>query len=200
MLRWCLGQDSPRAVTAMGGKFAVKDNREIPDTCEVLWQYDGPTLVIFNQYNANNAPANPSGKEMELRGTKGTMYIDLNGWEVVPQRVTEMHVPARTPVDRQTERSYGPSKKAVIEPKSVKGRVDNMAHARNFLDCVKARNRRTNCDALTGHLSTTGPLIGNIALRTKSYLEWDAKLERFTNNEAANKLLHYQYRAPYKLS
>jgi hypothetical protein len=125
--------------------------------------------------------------------------MDLNGWEVVPQNVTEANVPARTPVDRVTERSYGPSKKAAIEPKALKGRVENTAHARNFLDCVKARNRKTNCDALNGHLSTSGPLIGNIALRTKSYLEWDAKTERFTNNEAANKFLQYQYRAPYKL-
>ena len=38
MLRWCLGQDAANAVTAMGGKYAVKDNREIPDTLEALWQ------------------------------------------------------------------------------------------------------------------------------------------------------------------
>lgn len=200
MLRWCLGKESPRAVTAMGGRYAVKDNREIPDTTEVLWEYDGPTLMVFTQYNANNAPANPSGREMELRGTKGTMYIDLNGWEVVPQKITEANLPARTPVDRTRERAYSASKQPVIEPKSAKGRVDNQAHARNFLDCVKARNVKTNCDALTGHLSTSAPLIGNIALRTKSYLEWDAKNERFTNNSAANKYLTYQYRAPHKLS
>ena len=52
---------------------------------------------------------------------------------------------------------------------------------------------------MTGHLSTAATLIGNIAHKTKSYLEWDAKAERFTNNEAANRLLSYQYRAPYKL-
>ena len=32
MLRWCLGQDVPKAVTSMGGNYAIKDNREIPDT------------------------------------------------------------------------------------------------------------------------------------------------------------------------
>lgn len=199
MLRWCLGQDAPTAVTAMGGNYAIEDNREVPDTAEILWEWPGKTLMVFSQYNASNAPANPGNREMELRGTRGTMYIDLNGWEVVPQRVTDVHVPARTPVDRVTERGYNASRRTLIEPKEMKGHVDNMAHARNFLDCVKARNRKTNCDALTGHLSTSGPLIGNIALRTKSYLEWDAKNERFTNNAAANKLLHYQYRAPYKL-
>ena len=203
MLRACLGQDSPKAVTAMGGKYVIKDNREIPDTLEVLWEFPaahGSTLMVFTQYNANNAAANPSNAELELRGTKGTMYLDLDGWEVVPQKFTQVEVPARTPVDRQTERSYGPSRKTTIEAKKVQGRVDNQAHARNFLDCVKARNVKTNCDALTGHLSTVPPLIGNIALKTKSYLEWDPKAEKFTNNAAANKFLQYQYRAPYKLS
>jgi hypothetical protein len=103
-------------------------------------------------------------------------------------------------VDRPLERGYNTSRKTAIEGKKVQGRVDNQAHARNFLDCVKARNLKTNCDALTGHQSTLPPLIGNIALKTKSYLEWDPKTEKFTNNPAANKWLQYQYRAPYKLS
>jgi hypothetical protein len=30
-------------------------------------------------------------------------------------------------------------------------------------------------------------------------LQWDAKGERITNNEAANKLLSYEYRSPYQL-
>ena len=40
-------------------------------------------------------------------------------------------------------------------------------------------------------------LQANIALATKSRLEWDGKAERFTNNEAANNLLDYEYRAPW---
>ena len=31
------------------------------------------------------------------------------------------------------------------------------------------------------------------------HLTWDAKAERFTNSTAANKLLSYEYRRPYKL-
>lgn len=198
MLRWCLGQDAANAVTVMGGKYAVKDNREIPDTLEALWETPGPAMIVFSQYNANASGGNPQSSDMELRGTKGTVYLHSNRWEVVPERVTEATSPARTPVDRAVERTYGPTKKAVIEPKGGKGSIDTAFHARNFLDCVKSRSK-TNCDALTGHLSTVGPLIANIALRTKSYLEWDAAAERFTNNPAANKLLSYEYRAPYRL-
>jgi len=199
MIRWCFGKDAPRAVTAMGGKYVMKDNREIPDTLEVLWEYDGPALVCFAQYNANAAPGNIRNAEIELRGTKGTMYIDEDKWEVVPEEVTDQARPARTPLDRVTERGYPKTKKPVIVPKVVKGRAyDDAAHARNFLDCVKSR-AKCNCDILAGHLSTAATLIGNIALRTKSYLEWDARAERFTNNDAANRWLHYKYREPYKL-
>jgi predicted dehydrogenase len=197
MIRWCLGKDSPRAVTALGGKYVMKDNREIPDTLEVLWDFDG-TLVVFAQYNANAAGGAAREAEIELRGTKGTMYIDFDGWQVVPEKVTDQPRPARTPLDRVTERGYPGMKKPVIEARSAQGSQDTAFHARNFLDCVKSRSK-CNCDILTGHLSTAATLIGNIAHRTRSYLEWDANSEKFTNNEAANRHLQYKYRAPYKL-
>jgi Predicted dehydrogenases and related proteins len=197
MLRWCMGKDSPRSVTAMGGKYVIRDDREIPDTLEVLWDYDG-ALMVFSQYNANAAPGNIQGAEMEIRGTKGTLYIHSGRWEVVPERHAEIAVPARTPVDRNVERAWGASRKPAMQPVSGKGSNDTAFHARNFLDCVKSR-AKCNCDVLTGHLSTVATQIANISLRTKSYLEWDAKAERFTNNAAANQWLHYQYRAPYKL-
>jgi len=198
MLRWSMGQESPRAVTAMGGKYVLEDNREIPDTLEVLWQFDGPSLMVFSQYNANGAPANVQAAEMEIRGTKGTVYIHYDRWEAVPEIVASAEVPARTPVDRDHERAWGESQKPAMEPKVVRGRLDNEAHARNFLDCVKSR-AKCNCDIVTGHISTSATLIANIALKTKSYLEWDAAAERFTNNQAANRYLSYNYRAPYAL-
>ena len=70
------------------------------------------------------------------------------------------------------------------------------AHARNFLDCVKSR-RTPNADVEVGHRSTTFALLANIALATKSRLDWDAVAERFTNNDPANELLDYEYRAPW---
>lgn len=198
MIRWCIGKDAPLAVVAMGGKYAIKDNREIPDTCEVLWDFGG-TMVVFCQYNATGVTPNYRGAEIEIRGTKGTMFLNSGSWEVVPDRATDQLFGYRTPVDRSVEKAYGPSKRPAMEaPKPVKARADTTWHARNFLDCVKSRGKCT-CDILTGHLSTSATILGHIALRSKSYLEWDAKAERFTNNAAANKYLQYQYRAPYKL-
>lgn len=197
MLRWCLGKDAPKAVTVMGGKYAMEDNREIPDTLQAMWDYDG-VMMVFTQINANAAPGNAQKTEMMIRGTKGTMYLNLDRWEVVPEVITELALPQRNPVDRTTEKGYNPSKKPVIEGKRVTGYPTAQPHARNFLDCMKTR-AKCNCDVLTGHLSTSATLLANISYKTKSYLEWHSKAERFTNNSAANQMLSYKYRAPYKL-
>jgi predicted dehydrogenase len=197
-IHWALGVEAPRAVVAMGGKFADYDNREVPDTLEVMWHYPGETLVTFSQYNASAPAAAARPCEIEFRGTKGTLYLDTGGYEVVPDVILPNEFPARTPVDRARERGYRAGGTALIERKKVTSRILDAEHARNFLDSVRSRARPA-CDIEFGHRATTAPLLGNIAHRTRSYLEWDAKGERFTNNEAANALLGYANRKPYTL-
>ncbi len=198
VIQWALGHDAPLAVTAMGGKFAVEDNRDVPDTLEVMWLYPGGTLVTFSQYNANAAPAALNRAEIEFRGTKGTLYLRGNGYDIVPDDVTPNAFPARTPVDRTVERGWRTGAKKLIEARSGSGQVDTADHARNFLDCVKSR-AACNCDIETGHRSTSATLLGNVAHDAKAYLEWDRVAERFTNDEKANKRLAYRYRPPYEL-
>ena len=197
-IHWALGVEAPRTLAALGGKFANYDNREVPDTLEVLWHYPGDTLVTFAQYNATAAPGAAKPCEIEFRGTKGTLYFSTAGYEVVPDIVLPNEFPARTPVNRAQERSYRNGGKRLIEPRKVTARIKDADHARNFLDCVKSR-KTPSCDVEFGHRVTTAALLGNIALKTKAVLEWDARAERFTNSAAANKLLSYEYRKPYKM-
>lgn len=196
VIHWALGHDRPLAVTAMGGKFALKDNREVPDTLEVLWQYPGNTLVTFSQFNTSAAPAARTG-EVEFRGTEGTVHLVGNGYEVVPETHKTVDFPARTPVDREHEKTWRASVKTGVAPKKVTDKDGTLLHARNFLDCVRSR-QECNCDIEVGHRDTTAALIGNIAHRTRKYLEWDGQAEKFTNDVSANKLLRYQYRKPYE--
>jgi predicted dehydrogenase len=194
---WALGHDAPLAVAAMGGKLAVQDNREVPDTLEVLWTYPGGTLVTFSQFDANGAPAALPQSTIEARGTKGTLYITWGGYEVAPQEISLSEYPALNPLDRSLSRAYEENRKPMIEARKVEEKDSTPLHARNFLDCIRSRGA-CNCDIETGHRSTSATLIGNIAHKTKAYLEWDSRAERFTNNPAANKFLSYPYRAPYK--
>lgn len=199
-----LGVTAPSSVVAMGGKFGNYDNREVPDTLEVVWTYptgNTNTLVTFSQFNATGAPPAARPCEIEFRGTKGTLYFTTSGYEIVPETVGSQEFPARSPIDRAKEKNYREGRKQLIEPKKVAAKLLDADHARNFLDCVKSR-AACNCDVEQGHRITSAALMGNIAHQTKSHLEWDAKTEQFKGGgdlEAANALLQFNYRKPYEL-
>jgi len=200
-IQWALGAQAPRSITAMGAKAAaMADNREIPDTLEAIWQYPAGTLVTFSQFNATAGAWSLPGCDVELRGTLGTMYLFGDGYEIVPDPISEEEFPARTPLTRERDARYRKDAKPRIAPQKVRGRstADTAPHARNFLDCVKSR-AKCNCDIETGHRSTSATLLANIALKTRSVLDWDADAERFPSAPEANKLLSYNYRAPFVL-
>jgi len=183
VIRWMLGETGPSAVAALGGKFAVDDDRDIPDTMEVTYELPSGALAIFGQYEASGADAMKRGY-VELRGTKGTIYMDDRGYEILPERGGQFQDNAPR-----------------MEPAEIKSADGDLTvqHLRNFLDCIKSREQPT-ADAETGHRSTTFSLLANIALATRSIIEWDRDAERITNNAKANALLHYEYRKPWKLA
>ena len=198
-IQWALGADAPECVTALGAHAAgMDDNREIPDTLEAVWKYPGGTLVTFSQFNATGAQWSLPGCELELRGTLGTLYLFGNGYDVVPDAITEREFPALSPLTRQQDAGWRNGKPR-MEPKKVRpgSTADTAPHARNFLDCVKSR-AKCNCDIEIGHRSTSSTLLANIALKTHSVLDWDPQAEKFRNHPEANKLLSYPYRAPYR--
>jgi predicted dehydrogenase len=183
-IRWALGVEAPTSVCTMGGNFAVRDNRDIPDTAEAVFELPSGALLIFGQYEASQNPALRSG-EVEFRGTHGTLYANENGYEIVPE--TGGQFQDRKP--RMKPAKYSSKEKNVEATE---------AHARNFLDCMKSR-KTPNADVEVGHRSTTFSHLANISLATRARLDWDAKAERFTNSDAANGLLEYEYRKPWRL-
>ena len=180
-IRWITGDEAPASVSAHGGRFAIDDDRTVPDTLETTFEFASGRLVTFGQYEASGNPALRSG-DIELRGTQGTAYIGDRGYEIVPERGGQF---------QQSDPRMSPIK--------VSGRDGDMTaqHARNFLDCMVSRDK-PNADVEIGHRSTTMSLLANIALATRARLDWDATAERVTNNEAANELLDYEYREPWR--
>ncbi|MBL8825279.1 MAG: Gfo/Idh/MocA family oxidoreductase [Planctomycetia bacterium] len=197
MIHWALGVEAPQFVTALGGKLVIKDNREIPDTLEVVYQYPD-TLVTFTQVNANGAPGTSQpGADIEFRGTKGTLYVLGKSYIVIPETNMGVPFPAQNPIDRTLIAKYRGSGKAQIGGKKVSGNADTIWHTRNFISSI-TNDKKPNCPIEVGHRSTTAALLGNIALKKRATLEWDAKNEQFVNNKEANQLLKYEYRSPYK--
>ena len=183
-IRWVLDDEAPTSISAHGGRFAVDDDRTVPDTMQVIFEMPSKALAIFGQYEACGGPAIAQG-EIEFRGTLGNLYTgaEAKGYAILPTNAGQFQT-GRSPLEAE-------------EVQRIDGDLTDQ-HTRNFLDCVQSR-RRCNCDMETGHRSTTFAHLANIALWTKSRLEWDARNERVIDNEAANAFLHYEYRKPWKL-
>jgi predicted dehydrogenase len=92
------------------------------------------------------------------------------------------------------------AKKAKAEEyKFTEGKESHGEHVRNFIDCIKTRNRPA-CPPETGRAAALHVHIPNIAGRTgQSMLIWDDAANRFTNCEKANELITPVYRTPWTL-
>ena len=124
-IRWVLGEEAPNAVTAHGGRLVLEDDRTIPDTLEVTFEFASGRLVQFAQYEACDSVPLASG-EVELCGTLGNIYpgAEARGCKVVPTRHGQFQAAAR------------PAMPEEIAP--MDGDLTHQ-HIRNFLDCVKSR-------------------------------------------------------------
>jgi len=185
MIRYLNDDLSPTSICAMGGRFAVDDDRTIPDTLEVTYEFPAGRLVIFGMYETCGNQTMALGGFVELRGTKGTLFTSDRSFEVLPERGGQFQK------DSRQER---------IERIKEQGSDGNLTvqHTRNFLDCIKSRDL-PHSDVEEGHRSTTMSLLAKISWLTRSRLEWDPEREQITNDEEANSMLHYEYREPWKL-
>lgn len=187
VMRWLTGELAPSSVCAMGGRFAIDDDRTIPDVMEAMFQFASGRLMIYGLYDTSGNRGLPRPAFAELRGTEGAMYASDSGFEILPERGGRF----------QDDRALR------MEPVKTEFPDDGYEyhvsrHTRNFLDSIKSRAKPC-ADVEIGHRSTTMPHLANIALATESLIKWDAEREVITNHPQANDLLHYEYRKPWKL-
>ena len=85
------------------------------------------------------------------------------------------------------------------EYKFTEGKESHDLHARNFLDCIKSRQAPV-CPPELGRAAALHVHMANIAARVgEPVLLWDDAKNRFTNSEAANRLIVPEYRKPWVL-
>ncbi|HBG57758.1 MAG TPA: gfo/Idh/MocA family oxidoreductase, partial [Porphyromonadaceae bacterium] len=192
LIRWLLDEEAPVAVSAHGGKFVIDDDRTIPDTMHVTYEFGSGALVTVSILETSSGSFIPSGF-LELRGTKGTLYTGENDYKIVPTKAGQF----QTWKELMAAEEFSLDKDDTL---LIDGSYKNSTFSliRNFLDCVKSR-KEPWATLEIGHRSTTLAHLATIAMQTKKRLEWDGLKERFINCNEANNYLSYEYREPWKI-
>ena len=188
LARYVLGDKPiPKAVNACGGRVAFEDDREVPDTQIVSFEYDRQIVTFeLSEYapymtkagddirNGDIFPFWPTNAtRIELYGTKGLMYLGRHGggWQVMVADGKEI------------DKEYG--------------RQGNDEHRANFLECIKTRNK-PNADIETGVASNLLVHYGNMGVRLGGRrLLVDPATQGIANDEEANRLIKRTYREPF---
>jgi len=189
-IRWLMGERAPVAITAHGGKFVIDHDADIPDTMQVTFEFASKKIISFAIYEATSGDLFPYG-ELELRGTKGNIYANEQGYKIIPATRGQFQTWDKMIAEEEFK---NPTK--LLDDGSAPDSTSGLI--RNFLDCVKSR-KQPYCTLEEGHRSTSFAHLANIAVATQQRLLWDADNEKFTNSEVANSMLQYEYRSPWKL-
>lgn len=192
LIRWLLNEEAPSVISTIGGKYAVDDDRTIPDTMQVTYEFASGTVATVKVLEASSGSFIPYGF-IEMRGTKGTLYTNENDYRITPSSPGQFQSWNKL---MEPEEYSIETKDTLLADNSYLNSTANLI--RNFLDCIKSRETPLSTLEI-GHRSTTMAHLATISLITKERLAWDPAREVFINSESANKLLSYEYRKPYKL-
>lgn len=107
--RWGLGVDAPLRVTSGGGRF-VFDDREVPDTQVVTWEFP-KACIVWEHRLYDKHPLEGLGFGIAFYGTEGVLTVDEKGWKVEGGKEA-----------------------------GGKATDGLSAHLTNFVECVKTRN------------------------------------------------------------
>jgi predicted dehydrogenase len=197
ILQWYLQVKGPAAAVSFGGRFALEDIGETPDTQDALFEYPGFTSI----YSCREASSGSrGGGGLEFFGTKGSMRVDRGGFEVIPdvKAIPENAIPRfkghPTGGPRRAETKPERWVEALKEPGSSDEQF--ALHTRNFLDCVKSRKRPIS-DVEDGHQVAAACHLANISLRLGRKVRWDPGKEEIPNDREAAAMLERPYRKPW---
>jgi predicted dehydrogenase len=176
LVHWAMGVSAPETISAVGGRYALADNGEVPDTLDVAYEYkkgDSRFLMIWSHTDANTHGLENQGLGIMFQGTDATLVASYDKLRIIPEKGKKIDLPEKT------------------LPRSV-------GHHREWLDAQKSRSQ-CSCHFEYGHRLATVGNLGNISLRTGEKLKWDRATECITNHTEANRYLTKQYRAPWAL-
>lgn len=179
MALWGMNVTAPKSVMAMGGQYGYPDHAgETPDTMQVLYDY-GDFTIQWEQ--AIGIGRGPYDKEhgVAFIGNLGTVVIDREGWELLPEIDNGKFLTPAMPLQRRNG-------------------SDLDRHTLNFVESVRSR-KPTNATAEIGRNVALNAQLGNMAHRLNRKLVWNDSNQTVADDPKANGLVKAHYRSPWKL-
>jgi len=166
----------PISVMASGGKFADPNGAsETPDTLNVIYEFNDFSIQWEHAIGIGLGPYNRS-HGVAFIGDNGTLVLNRQGWEVIPEKERMQAVPLQKSKDRGLE-----------------------VHMTNFVHSITKRDSTLlSAPIQVGAHIASFSQMGNIAYRTGKKLYWDSTKRKFTDAEA-NAYLSATYHNGYKL-
>lgn len=159
LVRWALQLDLPQRVSAHGGLYSFKDDRETPDTLAV--HYEFPELEVtweHRQWSNRGIEGRSSG--VAFYGELGTLIVDRSGWKAY---------------DHPQEKYCGASE-------------IHQSHLHNFLQAVRTRTQPV-ASMMDGQNATIMCHLGNLAYRSQQPLDFDPSTRKLLNIDSIDNLL-----------
>lgn len=193
---------SHKSIASFGGRFALDNGGETPDTQDAIFDFPGFT-AIWSHREAAQGEATGSG--FVFHGTKGSLTVSRNGFTITPDRAIrpEDAVPQFTEggqpvggVARSKSRSETKLWTTALTDQTGNSLDQFRRHVRNFLECIKSRQQPIS-DLESGHRVSALCHLANSSLRLGRSLQWDSKAETVRGDAEAAKIIERPYRAPW---
>jgi len=172
----------------LGGPVKVEGKAQFPPPEHTIWNVHGPyeiELVYSGGVRVQVSNRFPNG--LKFIGDEGWIFVSREGQ-------TTSSDPSSPPTNLKPLDASNPK---LLDPNGIKIELYRSAEQHsNWLECIRTRKPPV-APATAGHSALCACFVSWVAMKLGRPLTWDAKAERFVNDEQANAMLSRHERAPY---
>ena len=140
----------PQAADMMGGVYSEKDGRQVPDTIAVTFEFPNDLTVLWQSTFSNSH----FGLGERFLGSDGTVEHITGATDMVTGKY-------------QAGINYYPENANRPNAAAMAGESHGQNHMANWMECIRARNQKTNAPVEIGYKSAVAAHMANLAYRGK---------------------------------
>ncbi|HPG11671.1 MAG TPA: Gfo/Idh/MocA family oxidoreductase [Chitinophagaceae bacterium] len=180
MCRWMLGAEYPVKVASAGGRYAYKDDWEMPDTQVASFEFEKGRSITWEGRSCNKFDVEGASRGFIIYGSNGTLVNKGNDDYAIYDYDNKLV--------EEVKRSGGNNGANTI---SASGDLD-FFHFNNFLESIRG-NAQLSSPINEGHKSVLLCHLANIAQRTGRTLHCDPSNGHILNDNDAMRFWRREY-------